>query len=390
VIYLVLDMAGAYAPVMAASTEDNAGRRPLKGRWVLGVVGLLTLAMSVAPTPFGGGPPASAQSTPEWLSALNAYRGSSGLAPVEVDANLLVGVRNHVGYMASAGTLTHAEQSDRAGYTPQGDAAAKRGVLAAAIGAAKTERQMIEDWLSGPFHSLPLLDPRVRTAAFASATSPQAGPFASLGMMDIGTLIPTPLKAPVLFPGPGSTVSRTTRTLEAPNSLSHCPGFVEPAGMPMIAQFPTPPSGATGTLTANGSLIEVCIVDSSYRNQDASDQQIGRLLLSSQNAVFMIPKQPLARETKYEAKIDAGPAGSTSWTFTVGSAEAQLPGPLTSLPTVSQPLVSPSTPTTRGALPAASSAVKKPVQAKTTKAPLKRSTKRPVKKSTTKKKTATK
>jgi hypothetical protein len=358
-------------------------------RWAFGMVGLLGLVMSLAPAPFGGDRPASAQPNSEWLAALNAYRASSGLAPVEMDANLLVGVRNHLGYMASAGTLTHTEQSDRAGYTPEGAAAANRGVLAAAVGVAKTERQMIEDWLSAPFHSLPLLDPRLRTAAFASATSPQASPFASLGMMDIGPLTPTPLKAPVLFPGPGSTVSRTTRTIEAPNSLSHCPGFVEPAGLPMIAQFPTPPSGARGTLTANGSSIEVCIVDGSYRGQDASDQQIGRLLLSGSNAVFMIPKQPLARDTKYEATIDGGPAGSTSWTFTVGAADAQLPGPLTSQPIVAQTLPSSSIVPTRGAVPPASSAssiVKNTVKAKATKAPApKRSTKRPAKRPATNK-----
>jgi hypothetical protein len=128
---------------------------------------------------------------------------------------------------------------------------------------------------------------------------------------------------PIVFPGNGSGVplSRYGGS-EYPNPLTSCPGFREPAGLPIYIMRgkPTELSDAT-VVDDQGVSQQLCILSAStYRNaQDGEAQHLGRSVLDSYGAVVLIPRSPLQYGHGYNVSARTTDGQSFKWSFRVTS-----------------------------------------------------------------------
>jgi hypothetical protein len=278
---------------------------------VLGAVSLFALA--AAPR---------AESSAAWLDRLNFYRAAAALPPVTEDTALSGGVRLHARYMLAHGVVQHSEDRRRRWATPEGDAAAGVSNLAASTRATDGDEWAVDLWMQAPFHALGMLDPALRTVGFAIAHA-ERGKLQTAAGLDVirGRSAGVPDGAyPILWPANGATVPIAVHTAEYPNPLSACPGYEAPAGLPLIVQIG---SGTNRPLVAGSWIVdgettlEHCIFDeSSYRNRDAVQQQLGRRILASRNAIVLIPREPLTRGYRYRAVVEVN-GQLVDWTFSI-------------------------------------------------------------------------
>ncbi len=269
---------------------------------------------------------------PEWLNTLNAYRRSVGLSPVVLGTNE-VGVQKHATYTALNNVLIHTESESAPGYSPEGAAAAAKSVVTATFGRISSDRQLIETWMATPFHTIHLLEPRLQSAAYATARDVPGSRFTVTAVLDVfsGLLPRLQTNRPVVFPGDKTTVPLTSFDKEAPDPLTACPGYSSPAGLPILMMFPNPPIDPAFELMANGSPVETCLITGSgYVNPESTSQATGRTLLTQKNAVVAIPRSPLVPGTSYQAKVRTS-AGTNNWTFSVTEENGPLPQPSSDL-----------------------------------------------------------
>jgi hypothetical protein len=63
--------------------------------------------------------------------------------------------------------------------------------------------------------------------------------------------------------------------------------------------------------------LEHCVFDEgTYRNRDAAQQQLGRRILASRNAIVLIPRAPLKPGSRYRAVVDVN-GRRIDWTFSI-------------------------------------------------------------------------
>lgn len=265
---------------------------------------------------------------PEWLTTLNAYRRSVGLNPVTVGSNQ-DGVQKHATYTALNNVLIHTQSQSAPGYSPEGAAAAAKSVVTASFGRISSDRQLIETWMTTPFHTIHLLEPRLRSAAYATARDVPGSRFNVAAVLDVFTgLLPRlQINRPIVFPGDKTTVPLTSFEKETPDPLTACPGYTSPSGLPILMMFPSPPESPTFELLANGSPVETCLITgTNYVNPDAGSQSTGRILLTQKNAVVAMPRTTLVPGVSYQATARTA-AGVTTWTFAVTQETGALPEP---------------------------------------------------------------
>jgi hypothetical protein len=311
--------------------------RSLKG--VAALAGISVAMVGLSPTQ------APAQAEPEWLTTVNAYRAASGVAPITNDPVLQAGVDKHVQYLAATASLVHDEDPTNPLYSAEGALAARQSLLGGWQGADRTDREIIEDWMAAPFHAVHLLEPRLQRSAYTSTHRP-GGELTVAGVINIigGIGKKVTVKEPILFPGRGATIPMTSFLSEVPNPLTACPGYASPAGLPILATFPTAPSTAVATFSQGGKTLDACVIDRGYVNPDAGAQATGRQLLTQKNLVMIIPRSPLTPGTTYDVAVDGGTAGKVSWSFNVGAANVGLPTPLANRVTESGGSPSPAAP----------------------------------------------
>jgi hypothetical protein len=286
------------------------------------------------PIPTPSGPP------PEWLKRLNAYRAMAKVAPVTEDSTLSAGDSAHVKYLVenfgpslraggNPGIDSHLESADKPGYSAVGARAGESSdVDFIAFGGMKVKDPAgwaLVDWISGAFHRLPLLSPRLRRVGFnqvcdrglcVAALDAQSGVEPSAAG--------TAYAAPIEFPADGATINLRTFTDEWPDPLSACAGYKAPTGLPITL--------ATGyqirtsldaysfeRIAADGaaSKLDACGFDSStYTNLDPATQKTARDVLLAQGTVVVIPQAPLTAGASYRVSITAS-GTHYRWTFSV-------------------------------------------------------------------------
>jgi hypothetical protein len=106
---------------------------------------------------------------------------------------------------------------------------------------------------------------------------------------------------------------------EWPDPVGSCPGYSRPTGAPIIVQFgngSTKPSVSSFTLSMDGKVLDACLFDeTSYRNSDSYAQGVGRTILDEQDAVVILPRDPLAADAEFTVQLVAN--GETyTWSFT--------------------------------------------------------------------------
>ena len=266
----------------------------------------------------------NATEPPGWLRTISAYRAMAGLAPVREESTWSASVRAHAEYVSVTGLITHYENPTVREFTRAGDEAGRNAILGAWTD-DRTDRQLIDLWMTAPFHALHVLDPRLERSAFASVHGGESSRFQSVAVLDVGRGRGPKVRvgAPIAFPGPGARVPLSRFESEYPSPLASCPGFTTPAGLPIVIQFSAPPTAVEATLAAGGTVVEQCTITPAYTSSDPDEQATARRLLVQKNAVIILPRQPLDVGTDYTVTVTTNGATAT-WSFTVVEPGSQI------------------------------------------------------------------
>ncbi len=178
----------------------------------------------------------------------------------------------------------------------------------------------IDAWLAAPFHAAAILQPTLGAVGFATF-----GEYAGLDVVSgIGQHLKTSL--PTLFPGAGMVTDLTKdQRGEVPNPVSACGWSATGTyGLPLVVLEPSAITGAvSATLTEPSGVVlssaggDLCVVDSTnWPTTDPVYGILGAQILANDNAIFLVPREPLANGS-YRAHVTATGAASPTWSFTV-------------------------------------------------------------------------
>lgn len=321
-------------------------RRPLVLTGLVTVATLLaTTALatsSSAQAPARGARHAARSTLPTkgWLTLVNYYRVGSGLSRVTANPTWVAGLEDHLRYLAKTPQKyfvgkyqsLHTENPASPYYTSIG---AKEGgssdLYEGYVGA--TPDQLIDGWLSAPFHAIGMLRPNLKQVAFASTPKTgDAGLDVISGLTEISriTLKSGKEKPPsqVLFPGNGTVTDLSTDLSgESPNPLKTC-HWSGVSGVPLFALLTSVPSRSlSATLkgphgTESTAADTLCVVDSNdYVSPTTIYGPTGAEILSSTDAVLLIPRAPLPAG-RFVASIFQAGKPAISWTFSEGALRA--------------------------------------------------------------------
>ncbi|MGC1678429.1 MAG: FHA domain-containing protein, partial [Candidatus Binataceae bacterium] len=283
-------------------------------------------------------PPSGPQ--PEWLKRLNAYRAMAKVAPVVEDPTLSAGDSAHVKYLVEnlgpslrAGGNpridSHLESADKPGYTAAGASAGESSDVDFIAFSGTTVKDPVGwalvDWISGAFHRLPLLSPRLRRVGFnqvcdrglcVASLDAQSGVESSVAG--------TAYAAPIEFPADGASINLRTFTNEWPDPLTACAGYKAPTGLPITLatgyRMPTSLDAYSFERISPGGAatkLDACGFDSStYTNLDATTQNTARQVLLAQGTVVVIPQAPLTAGATYRVLITAS-GKQYEWSFSI-------------------------------------------------------------------------
>jgi hypothetical protein len=256
-----------------------------------------------------------------WLDAVNYYRGMAGLPAVSENTAYSQGDEYHARYMVKNDYIGHSEDPANPWYTPEGAQAAANSNAMVSSNVNATDLDAINLWMSGPFHALGILDPRLHEVGFGSYRE-NIGLWRMGAALDVisglGSLPPT-VSFPIYFPGDGTSMPLLTHSGESPSPLTSCPGYTEPSGAPIILQIGSGSQTPNVTATSfreNGVAREHCVFDeTNYTNPDSGSQSLGRSVLNMRDAIVIMPRAPLVPGADYTVSITVN--GSTyTWTFT--------------------------------------------------------------------------
>ncbi len=267
----------------------------------------------------------------DWLGRLNQYRQSAGLTPVSEVDELSTGDANHARYLVAneaamirSGRIDasiHDEDPAKPYFTPAGKTAgALSDVDAVYSDPPETPDPYwaIENWITGPFHRMWLLNPALRRVGYGQYC--QKGICAAALNIRSGAE-PDPSPSPVMYPPDRATISNgkfSADEAEWPDPLATC-GYQTPTGMPITLQIggKAPVRLAGFSLSRNGAVVESCAFDApSYRSADPVASERVKNQLAHFGAIVMVPKEPLVPGATYTVKIAA--SGQTySWWFAV-------------------------------------------------------------------------
>ncbi|MGH9133780.1 MAG: CAP domain-containing protein [Ilumatobacteraceae bacterium] len=261
-----------------------------------------------------------------WLDVVNAYRSMSGLPPVAENAGWSTDAAAHSCYMLHNG-ISHDEVPGQPGYTSGGDVAGNSGNVAVSSSPTATARDHIELWMTGPFHAIGILRPKLATTGFGMCADESTSPWRSGATLDVLRGVddsrPDPTTATV-FPGRDATVALDHFVTESPNPVTLC-GWTGGAGLPLIALMPAAVGTAGATLVGPDGPVETCVLHGGNTASSGTAQAI----LGSANAVVVVPRQPLAPGS-YTSTVTTS-AGDVTWSFTIDP-DAELPDPTLDLP----------------------------------------------------------
>ncbi len=216
------------------------------------------------------------------------------------------------------GDAGHEESPGKTGYSVAGAAIAPNAQIAWGCGPYDTSGQ-IDQWIAGPFHRLPMLDPFLIQVGFGEAAD--NGCWVAALRLAAPDEHPAPYARAIEFPPDGVPVPINWSGVEFPNPITSCPGYEMPVGLPITLQLGRLYDAqlTAHSLTVDGAVIESCAFDArAYQNPDAAAQEYGRWALRSSGAVVVIPRAPLDPGKRYSVSITAH--GQTyAWTVRVGN-----------------------------------------------------------------------
>jgi uncharacterized protein YkwD len=282
---------------------------------------------------------AAAGSSTNWLAILNMYRTRLNVPPVEEDPALSSGCLAHARYLVenyepilagniNIGSLLHAEDQSKSGYSAEGLKAARASdVMFQAKGKMTGDQRMtraVQSWIAGPFHRPQIVNPSLKQVGFAE----YCGEKICVSSLDWRSDLPMApvsghaLATPVEVPPGGATVKPSGFSGEWPNPVSGCPGYPKnaPAVTLQLGMW-VPATIADASLTqttgaAAGTKVATCPYDfQSYANDDPATQAQGREVLSSFGEAVMMVRDPLVPGETYRVNMTVSGKPYT-WSFT--------------------------------------------------------------------------
>ena len=103
-----------------------------------------------------------------WLGYINFLRSLGQLPPLTENSSWSYGCGLHARYMVKNGVIIHDEDPANQWYTPEGHAASGSSNLMVSSSTSATDEDAIDLWLSGPFHSVGVIDPSLLQTGFGS------------------------------------------------------------------------------------------------------------------------------------------------------------------------------------------------------------------------------
>ena len=272
----------------------------------------------------------------DWLAYVNYYRALACLPAVVENAAYSDGDRKHAKYMVKNDLFGHSESPLFLYYTPEGAAAAAVSNIMASQDVNATDNYAIDLWMRGPFHAVGIIDPKLQEAGFGSYREADGGwqMAAALNVISgLGSSPPASVTYPVMWPAKGLTVNLRSYTgFESPDPLASCLGYAAPSGLPIILQLGAGNAIAFGglppvtqfSLMEGATPRESCEFDeNNYQNSDASLQSLGRAVLSTRDAIVIVPRLPLTPGGTYTVSVTANSQVYT-WSFAVSVAATAL------------------------------------------------------------------
>jgi len=250
---------------------------------------------------------------------------------VTESAALSTGDANHARYLVAndaamirSGKIDasiHDEDPAKPYFTPEGKAAgAVSDIDAVYTDPPETPQSpwAIENWITGPFHRMWLLDPALHRVGY--------GQYCEKGIcaaaLNIrGGVDGTAAAAPVMYPPDRATIGNgkfSTDEAEWPDPLTTC-GYHTPTGMPISLQLGGKGPVRLGefSLSRNGVAVPSCAFDaSSYKTRDPVALERVQKQLAHFGAIVMVPKDPLVPGATYAVNITAS-GQPYSWWFAV-------------------------------------------------------------------------
>jgi len=198
-------------------------------------------------------------------------------------------------------------------YTESGNLEAGKSNLVVSWTTNFTDAEAVDEWMTGPFHALGIIDPGLATVGYGVYRRGGKPMFQSAAALDVQQgrgATPSSVHLPVLFPGDGTTSPFTSFTGgETPDPLQFCPGYVPPTGAPIMLQlgYGAPNNVTSYSVLDGGTPLETCEFD-------------GRtsVNLSYRGAIVLMPHLQLVLGHRYTVSVTV--SGTTyAWSFSVGS-----------------------------------------------------------------------
>lgn len=261
--------------------------------------------------------------TTGWLWYVNQFRTSAGVSLLTENSTWSYGAELHSRYMVYNDAITHSEDTLNPWYTSEGRSAGENGNIYVSSWMPTPDEAALDWWMTAPFHAVAIVDPKLQVTGFGSFRE-NVGTYKMGATIDVSrgkSGLPAGTTFPITFPGNGSDSWLTTfGGFEWPDPLSSCPGYSAPTGPAILIQLGdgglTPNVTAT-TFSSGGSPLGHCVIhESNYTNPDTSEQNSGRTILGTRDAVVILPRFPLNVGQTYNASVTEN--GNThSWSFTV-------------------------------------------------------------------------
>jgi uncharacterized protein YkwD len=277
------------------------------------------------PTPSPTATP-TPQADPEWLLYVNQFRTLADLPHLTENPAWSYGGVLHSRYMVKEDDITHYENPSSPWYTQEGYDAGRYGNIAVSSSTTAPDRFAIDLWMTGPFHAVGIIDPKLAQTGFGSYRE-NVGLWKMGATLDVsrgrGSLSPG-TTFPIPFPKEGGQTWLTRYSgNEFPDPLTSCSGYSAPSGPPIMLQLgggSITPSVTASSFLRDGTPLDHCIFDeTSYVNSNSSMQSLGRAVLHSRDAIVIMPRSPLSVGHTYTASITVNGATHT-WSFSVAAA----------------------------------------------------------------------
>jgi hypothetical protein len=257
--------------------------------------------------------PVPALAASGWLDRLNAWRAASNVSTLSENSTWDLGDYDHSLYMVKNDQVTHYEDPSLPYYTTAGDTAARNGNIQVSSTTSTADNTAIDWWMAAPFHELGMMDPRLTSTGFGSYREVKSGWQAGFTLDTLRGNSFSGGTYPVFYPGNGSSVPLTSyKGGEFPDPLQACSGYSAPTGLPITIQVGgnVATSVTAHAITANGSAIAHCVIDSSSPSVGGN--------LTSRGGVILIPQQPLQSGVAYAVALTVNGVQYT-WSFVVNS-----------------------------------------------------------------------